>query len=36
MIRHAVAIAVTLCLWPAWLCAQSTEFTVNVVSANVH
>lgn len=36
MIRHAVAVAVTLCLSPSWLCAQSIELTVNVESASVH
>jgi hypothetical protein len=36
MIRHAAAIALVLFLSPAWLHAQSTEFTVNAASANVH
>ena len=36
MIRHAAAVAVGVCLIPSWLCAQTTEFTVNVQSATVH
>jgi hypothetical protein len=36
MIRHAAAVAIVLCLTPAWLSAQSTEFTVSTGSANVY
>jgi len=36
MIRHVAAAAVVLCLIPSWVSAQSTEFTVNLASANVH
>jgi hypothetical protein len=36
MARHAAAVAVALCLIPAWLSAQSTTFTVTTASANVH
>ena len=36
MIRHAAAIAVALLLTPAWLQAQSPEFTINVQTANVY
>ena len=36
MIRHAAAIAFSLCLNASWLCAQSTVFTVNTASADVH
>jgi hypothetical protein len=36
MIRLAAAIAIALCLSPSRLCAQSTVFTVNTASANVH
>src|SRR5439155_586972 len=36
MIRHVAAIAVALCLNASWLCAQSTVFTVNTASADVH
>jgi len=36
MIRHAAAVAVTLLLSPTWLCAQSTELTVNTTSATVY
>jgi hypothetical protein len=35
MIRHAAAVAVALCLWPSLLAAQTTEFTVKVLSAPV-
>jgi hypothetical protein len=35
MIRHAAAIAVVVCLSPSGLCAQTTQFTVSVVRANV-
>lgn len=36
MIRHVAAVAVVVCLSPSWLHAESTEFTVNAASANVH
>jgi hypothetical protein len=36
MTRHAAAIAVAMCLSPAWLGAQGTTFTVTTPSANVH
>ena len=43
MIRHASALAVALCLSPAWLCAQTTTdpsaptvLTVKTASADVH
>ena len=36
MKRHAVAIAVALCLSPAWLQAQTKVLIVNVASADVH
>ena len=36
MIRHAAAIVVAVCLFPAWLSAQSPTFTVTNPSANVH
>jgi hypothetical protein len=36
MVRHAAAVAVAVCLSPAWLFAQSATFTVTVASANVH
>jgi hypothetical protein len=36
MIRHAAAIAIVVCLSPSWLCAESTEFTVSAVRADVH
>jgi len=36
MVRHAAAVAVAVCLIPAWLSAQSTTFTVTTGSANVH
>lgn len=36
MIRHAAALAVVLCLVPAWAGAQSPVLTVKVDSANVH
>jgi hypothetical protein len=36
MVRHAAAVAVAVCLIPAWLSAQSTTFTVTTASADVH
>lgn len=36
MIRHAVAIAITVCLSPALLSAQTTVLTVNTASAEVY
>lgn len=36
MFRHAAAAAVVLCICPAWLFAQSTQFVVKGASANVH
>jgi hypothetical protein len=36
MVRHAAAVAVAVCLVPAWLSAQSTTFTVTTPSADVH
>jgi Bacterial SH3 domain len=36
MVRHAAAVAVAVCLIPAWLTAQSTTFTVTTESASVH
>jgi len=36
MIRHAAAAAVVVCLTPAWLAAQSTQFTVTSTTATVH
>jgi hypothetical protein len=36
MVRHAAAAAVVLCICPAWLFAQSTQFVVKTASANVH
>jgi hypothetical protein len=36
MIRHAAAVAIALCLSPAWLYAQTTVLTVNTVSAAVY
>jgi hypothetical protein len=35
MFRH-VAVAVVVCLSPAWLCAQTTTLTVSADSASVH
>jgi hypothetical protein len=35
MIRHAALVAVLVCGSPSWICAQSTEFTVNE-PAEVH
>jgi hypothetical protein len=36
MIRFAAAVAVTVCVSPAWLCAQTTVLTVNTASADVY
>ena len=36
MIRHAVAVAVALCVSPAWLYAQNAQLTVNTTSATVY
>jgi len=36
MIRFAAAVAVTVCMSPAWLCAQTTVLTVNTASADVY
>ena len=36
MIRHAVAVAVALCVSPAWLYAQNVQLTVNTASATVY
>jgi hypothetical protein len=36
MVRHAAAVAVAVCLIPAWLSAQSTTFTVTTASADIH
>lgn len=36
MIRHAVAVAVTVCLSPAWLCAQTRVLTVSTPSADIY
>jgi hypothetical protein len=36
MIRHAAAVALALCLSPSWLCAQSTNLTVNAASVDIH
>ena len=36
MIRHAVAVAVALCVSPAWLYAQDVQLTVNTTSAEVY
>jgi SH3 domain-containing protein len=36
MIRLAAAVAVTVCVSPAWLCAQTTVLTVNTASADVY
>jgi hypothetical protein len=36
MIRHALAVAVALCVSPAWLYAQGAQLTVNTASATVY
>jgi hypothetical protein len=36
MVRHAAAVAVAVCLFPAWLSAQSPTFTVTTAPANIH
>lgn len=36
MMRHVAAVAVVVCLSPAWLSAQTTRFTVSAASATVH
>jgi len=36
MVRHVAAVAVAVCMIPAWLSAQSTTFTVTTESASVH
>lgn len=36
MIRHAVAVALVLCVSPSWLSAQGNDLTVKLASANVH
>jgi len=36
MIRLAAAVAVAVCLSPAWLCAQGTVMTVSAASADVY
>src|SRR5260370_24920354 len=36
MIRYAAAVVIAFCLYPSLLWAQSTTFTVNTVSADVH
>jgi uncharacterized protein YraI len=36
MIRQAVSVAVALLLYPALVCAQTTEFTINTALASVH
>jgi hypothetical protein len=36
MSRQVAAVALVLCLSPAWLSAQSARFTVSVTSADVH
>jgi hypothetical protein len=36
MIRHTVVFGLALCLNPSWLCAQSTEFSVNSASTNIY
>ena len=36
MIRLAAAVAVVVCLSPAWLCAQTAVLTVKTTSADVY
>ncbi len=36
MTRHIVVVGLALCLSPSWLCAQSTEFSVNSASTNIY